>query len=48
MSLYTLLIIIRLAVALSPSYLHPDENFQGAEVLAGEGGMSLPHLQSQN
>jgi len=26
---------VRLYFALSPSYLHPDENFQGPEVIAG-------------
>jgi phosphatidylinositol glycan class Z len=29
------LILVRLYFALSPSYLHPDENFQGPEVIAG-------------
>jgi hypothetical protein len=33
---YLLLVVIRLWFALSPSYLHPDENFQGPEVIAGE------------
>lgn len=33
--LYFLLIIVRIYFALSPSYLHPDENFQGPEVVAG-------------
>lgn len=32
---YLLLILVRLYFALSPSYLHPDENFQGPEVIAG-------------
>lgn len=32
---YLLLALIRLWFALSPSYLHPDENFQGPEVIAG-------------
>lgn len=32
---YLLLVLIRLWFALSPSYLHPDENFQGPEVIAG-------------
>ncbi|CCU76649.1 GPI mannosyltransferase/alpha 1,2-mannosyltransferase [Blumeria hordei DH14] len=31
---YILLVLIRLYFALSPSYLHPDENFQGPEVIA--------------
>lgn len=30
-----LLLLVRLYLALSPSYLHPDENFQGPEVIAG-------------
>jgi phosphatidylinositol glycan class Z len=34
--IYFLLILIRIYFALSPSYLHPDENFQGPEVIAGE------------
>lgn len=32
---YLILLILRLYFALSPSYLHPDENFQGPEVIAG-------------
>ncbi|OOQ87638.1 GPI mannosyltransferase 4 [Penicillium brasilianum] len=32
---YLLLLLIRVYFALSPSYLHPDENFQGPEVYAG-------------
>ena len=34
--IYFLLILVRVYFALSPSYLHPDENFQGPEVIAGE------------
>jgi phosphatidylinositol glycan class Z len=34
--IYLLLLVIRLYFALSPSYLHPDENFQGPEVIAGK------------
>ncbi|KAK4992066.1 alpha 1,2 mannosyltransferase [Elasticomyces elasticus] len=34
-SCYLLLVLVRLYLALSPSYLHPDENFQGPEVIAG-------------
>lgn len=30
-----LLLVIRVYFALSPSYLHPDENFQGPEIFAG-------------
>lgn len=33
---YLLLLLIRVYFALSPSYLHPDENFQGPEVFAGQ------------
>ncbi|KAI0506790.1 GPI mannosyltransferase 4 [Xylaria bambusicola] len=33
---YLLLILVRLWFALSSSYLHPDENFQGPEVIAGQ------------
>lgn len=33
---YLLLVLVRLWLALSPSYLHPDENFQGPEVIAGQ------------
>ncbi|TVY31487.1 GPI mannosyltransferase [Lachnellula subtilissima] len=31
---YLFLVLVRLYFALSPSYLHPDENFQGPEVIA--------------
>ncbi|KAF2404607.1 putative alpha 1,2-mannosyltransferase Smp3 [Trichodelitschia bisporula] len=34
--IHLVLILVRLYFALSPSYLHPDENFQGPEVIAGE------------
>lgn len=33
--IYLLLVLVRLWFALSSSYLHPDENFQGPEVIAG-------------
>ncbi|KAJ5466703.1 GPI mannosyltransferase 4 [Penicillium diatomitis] len=33
---YLLLLVIRVYFAFSPSYLHPDENFQGPEIFAGE------------
>jgi phosphatidylinositol glycan class Z len=29
------LAVLRLYLALSPSYIHPDEHFQGPEVVAG-------------
>ena len=32
---YLFLVLVRLYLALSSSYLHPDENFQGPEVIAG-------------
>ncbi|ERF70072.1 hypothetical protein EPUS_00259 [Endocarpon pusillum Z07020] len=33
---YLLLLLVRIYFAISPSYLHPDENFQGPEVIADE------------
>jgi hypothetical protein len=36
-------VLVRLYFALSPSYLHPDENFQGPEVIAG---MCVPSPES--
>lgn len=27
--------MVRIYLSISPSYLHPDENFQGPEVIAG-------------
>ena len=33
---YLLLLLVRLYFAVSPSYIHPDENFQGPEVIAGK------------
>lgn len=39
---YLFLLVVRLWFALSPSYLHPDENFQGPEVIAGK--TAVPHL----
>ena len=33
--IYFLLFVVRVYLALSPSYLHPDEHFQGPEVIAG-------------
>lgn len=33
---YLLLLGVRLYFALSPSYIHPDENFQGPEIIAGQ------------
>lgn len=34
--IYLLLLAVRVYFALSPSYIHPDENFQGPEVIAGK------------
>ncbi|KAK7717315.1 alpha 1,2 mannosyltransferase [Diaporthe eres] len=39
---YLFLLVVRLWFALSPSYLHPDENFQGPEVIA----VRLPHQRN--
>lgn len=39
-----LLLVIRVYFALSPSYLHPDENFQGPEVVAGK--LAMPFISS--
>ncbi|KAJ8102621.1 Alg9-like mannosyltransferase family-domain-containing protein [Lipomyces tetrasporus] len=33
---YLLLLLVRFYFTLSPSYIHPDEHFQGPEVLAGD------------
>lgn len=33
---YLALLVVRVYFALSPSYIHPDENFQGPEVAAGK------------
>ncbi|KLJ10724.1 phosphatidylinositol glycan, class Z [Blastomyces silverae] len=33
---YLLLLVVRVYFAFSPSYLHPDENFQGPEIFAGQ------------
>lgn len=33
---YLLLALVRLYFALSPSYIHPDEAFQGPEIIAGK------------
>jgi hypothetical protein len=33
---YLLLLLVRVYFALSPSYIHPDEHFQGPEVFAGK------------
>ena len=33
---YLLLLVVRLYLAISPSYIHPDENFQGPEIVAGK------------
>ena len=33
---YLFLILVRLYLALAPSYIHPDEHFQGPEFIAGK------------
>jgi len=38
---YFLLALVRLYLALQPSYLHPDEHFQGPEVIAGKFELHL-------
>lgn len=38
---YLILLMVRLYFAISPSYIHPDENFQGPEVIAGKSASSL-------
>jgi len=40
--MYLVLVLVRLYFAVSPSYIHPDENFQGPEVIAGEQPRHLP------
>lgn len=43
---YLLLLAVRTYFALAPSYIHPDENFQGPEVIAGMfSAHSLPSLR---
>lgn len=37
---YLALLVVRVYFALSPSYIHPDENFQGPEVAAGKSRQS--------
>ena len=41
---YLFLVLLRLWFALSPSYLHPDENFQGPEVVAGMCALSYDFI----
>ena len=38
---YLLLLLVRIYFALSPSYLHPDENFQGPEIIASEAHLMI-------
>ena len=45
---YLGLVLLRLYFALSPSYLHPDEHFQGPEVIAGELKPPLPIVLDHN
>lgn len=34
-SVYFVLVLVRICFALSPSYIHPDEHFQGPEIITG-------------
>lgn len=43
---YLLLLLVRIYFTLSPSYIHPDENFQGPELFAGE--FPPPHPATAN
>ena len=42
--IYLILVGIRLYCALSPSYIHPDENFQGPEIVAGMSQSSIASI----
>lgn len=42
---YLLLLLVRVYFAVSPSYLHPDEIFQGPEVIAGQSRQYEPRDQ---
>ena len=44
---YLLLLVVRIYFALAPSYIHPDENFQGPEVIAGMSLEPLPFPPTQ-
>lgn len=46
--LYLLLVVVRLWFALSPSYIHPDEHFQGPEIIAGEAHASARCVYNQS
>ena len=39
---YLFLLMVRIYFALAPSYIHPDENFQGPEVIAGMSSIPFP------
>ena len=45
---YLVLLIVRLYLALQPSYIHPDENFQGPEVIAGMSPKPFGYPNSTN
>ncbi len=45
---YLLLILVRLYFAFAPSYIHPDENFQGPEVIAGMSSLYSLHTMLLN
>jgi len=38
---HLLLVLVGLYFALSPSYIHPDEHFQGPEIIAGRYSRAL-------
>ncbi len=41
---YLILLAVRLYFAVSPSFIHPDENFQGPEVIAGKLSSLSPFI----
>jgi GPI mannosyltransferase 4 len=43
---YAVLLCVRFYFALCPSYIHPDENFQGPEVIAGTCDRAATYLRS--
>jgi phosphatidylinositol glycan class Z len=46
--LYFWLLLVRFYFALQPSYIHPDEHFQGPEVMAGIPFIIPPNIQLAN
>ena len=45
---YLVLLVVRLYLALQPSYIHPDENFQGPEVISGMSPKPFGYSSSTN